>query len=175
MYAFPCARASKSSQQICLSPEPGRSSNQNTWVLKLTPVQSRWVVSCPLQPRTCHWNCVFLHNFSGMKRACWKTGSWRCYLSLEVVSSITILCRFLCGFIRVLPCQSIKIKPTNMPVGFRACVYVPVRVCVCVCIYAFLWGAFSWLHLLTALILGNCESIWLARWQSIKLTLGTQA
>ena len=30
----------------------------------------------------------FLHNFSGMKRTCWTTGSWRSCLSLEVVSSI---------------------------------------------------------------------------------------
>ena len=31
---------------------------------------------------------VFLHNFSGMKRTCWTTGSWRSCLSVEVVSSI---------------------------------------------------------------------------------------
>ena len=31
--------------------------------------------------------CI-LHNFSGMKRTCWTTGSWRCCLRLEVVSSI---------------------------------------------------------------------------------------
>ena len=41
-----------------------------------------------------------------------------CCLSLEVVSSIpagsTIIYRFLCGFICVSLCQSIKIKPTNM-------------------------------------------------------------
>ena len=64
------------------------------------------------------WNCVFLHNFSGVKRTCWTTGSWRSCLSLEVVSSIpagsTIIYRFLCGFICVSLCQSIKIKPTNM-------------------------------------------------------------
>ena len=53
-----------------------------------------------------------------MKRTCWTTGSWRSCLSLEVVSSIpawsTIIYRFLCGFICVSLCQSIKIKPTNM-------------------------------------------------------------
>ena len=41
------------------------------------------------------------------------------FLSLEVVSSIpdgsTIIFRFLCGFICVSLCQSIKIKPTNIP------------------------------------------------------------
>ena len=41
----------------------------------------------------------------------------KCCLSLEVVSSIpagsTIIYRFLCGFICVFLCQSIKIKPTN--------------------------------------------------------------
>ena len=53
-----------------------------------------------------------------MKRTCWTTGSWRCCLRPEVVSSIpsgsTIIYRFLCGFICVFLCQSIKIKPTNM-------------------------------------------------------------
>ena len=60
---------------------------------------------------------VFIrHNFSGMKQTCWTTGSWRCCLSLEIVSSIparsTIIYRFLCGFICVSLWQSIKIKPT---------------------------------------------------------------
>ena len=81
-------------------------------------VHSRQVVSCPVQPRARHWNCVFWRDFSGVKRTCWTTGSWRSCLSLEVVSSIpawsTIIYRFLCGFICVSPCQSIKIKPTNM-------------------------------------------------------------
>ena len=62
---------------------------------------------------------VFLDtNFSDMKRTCWTTGSWRSCLCLEVVSSIPagsmIIHRFLCGFICVSLCQSIKIKPTNM-------------------------------------------------------------
>ena len=90
-------------------------------VLKLTPVHSKRVVSCPVQPRSCHWDCGFLHNFIGMTRTCWTTGSWRrCLsrLSLEVVSSIpagsTIIYLFLCGFICVSLCQSIKIEPTNM-------------------------------------------------------------
>ena len=81
-------------------------------------MHSRRVVSCPVQPRACHWICVFWRKFSGVKRACWTTGSWRSCLSLEVVSSIpagsTIIYRFLCGFICVSLCQSIKIKPTNM-------------------------------------------------------------
>ena len=70
-------------------------------------------------------NCVYWHNFSGVKRSCWTTGSWRSCLSLEVVSSIpagsTIIYRFLCGFIYVSLCQSIKIKPTNM---YVLCVYI---------------------------------------------------
>ena len=81
-------------------------------------VHSRQVVSCPVQPRARHWSCVFWRDFSGVKRTCWTTGSWRSCLSLEVVSSIpvwsTIIYRFLCGFICVSLCQSIKIKPTNM-------------------------------------------------------------
>ena len=92
--------------------------NTHTQVLKLTPVHSRRVVRCPVQPHACHWDCVFGHNFSGMKRTCWTTGSWRCCLSLEVVSSTpagsTVIYIFLSGFICVSPCQSIKIKPTNM-------------------------------------------------------------
>ena len=90
----------------------------NTQVLKLTPVHSRRVVSCPVQPRACHWSCVVWRDFSGVKRTCWTTGSWRSCPSLEVVSSIpagsTIFYQFLCGLICVSLCQSIKIKPTNM-------------------------------------------------------------
>ena len=81
-------------------------------------MHSRRVVSCPVQPRACHWSCVFWRDFSGVKRTCWTTGSWRSCLSPEVVSSIpagsTIIYRFLCGFICVSLCQSIKIKPTNI-------------------------------------------------------------
>ena len=75
------------------------------------------VVQCGLR-QACHWNCVSWHNFSGVKRSCWTTGSWRSCLSLEVVSSIpagsTVIYWFLCGFICVSLCQSIKTKPTNM-------------------------------------------------------------
>ena len=58
LYGFPYARPSKLNQHICISPAPGRNSKL-TQVLKLTPVHSRRVVSCPVQPRVCHWNCVF--------------------------------------------------------------------------------------------------------------------
>ena len=79
-------------------------------------MHSREVVSCPVQPRARHWSCVFWREYNGVKRTCWTTGSWRSCLSLEVVSSIpawsTIIYRFLCGFICVFLCQSIKIKPT---------------------------------------------------------------
>ena len=85
-------------------------------------VHSRQVVSCPVQPRARHWSCVFWRDFRGVKRTCWTTGSWRSCLSLEVVSSIpawsTIIYRFLCGFICVSLCQSIKIKPTNMYIPY---------------------------------------------------------
>ena len=85
----------------------------NQWCSGIV-VSMQW----PLQPRACHLGLCFLHNFSGMKRTCWTTGSWRCCLSLEVVSSIpagsTIIYWFLCGFICVSLCQSINIKPTNM-------------------------------------------------------------
>ena len=62
----------------------------------------------------CRLRFRFWRDFSGVKRTCWTTGSWRSCLSLEVVSSIpavsTIIYRFLCGFICVSLCQSIKIK-----------------------------------------------------------------
>ena len=79
---------------------------------------SRDIYSCPVQLRACHWDCVFSHNFSGKKRTCWTTDSWRCCLRLEVVSSIptgsTMIYRLLCGSICVFLYQSIKINPTNM-------------------------------------------------------------
>ena len=81
-------------------------------------MHSRRVVSCPVQPRACHWSYVFWRDFSGVKRTCWTTGSWRRCSSLEVVSSIPagsrIIYRFFCGLICVSLCQSIKIKPRNM-------------------------------------------------------------
>ena len=77
----------------------------------------------------------FWRDFSGVKRTCWTTGSWRSCLSLEVVSSIpawsTIIYRFLCGFICVSLCQSIKIKPTNM--------YVCMYVCICIYVYMYIY------------------------------------
>ena len=36
----------------------GAVQNLHTQVLKLTPVHSRWVVSCPVQPWACQWSCV---------------------------------------------------------------------------------------------------------------------
>ena len=77
----------------------------HTQMSKLTPVHSKQVVNSPVPPRACHWDCVLAHNFSGMKRTCWTTGSWRCYLSLELSSSTpagsTMICRFLSGIIYV--------------------------------------------------------------------------
>ena len=65
----------------------------------------------------------FWRDFSGVKRTCWTSGSWRSCLSMKVVSSIpagsTIIHRFLCGFICVSLCQSIKIKPTNIYVNWN--------------------------------------------------------
>ena len=87
------------------------------WRVQVNRVDSLRTLN-PVQPRACHWSCVFWSNFGGVKRTCWTTGSWRSCLSLEVVSSIpagsTIIYRFLCGFICVSLCQSIKVKPTNI-------------------------------------------------------------
>ena len=85
---------------------------------------SRRVVSCPVPPRPCRWDCVYRHNWCGMKRTCW-TGSLRCCLSLDVVSSIparsTIIYRFLSGLIYAFPCPSAsKLKPTNMCYASKA-------------------------------------------------------
>ena len=104
-----------------ISPAPGRSSKLTHAGVEIDTCAFQTVVSCPVQPRACHWSCVFLRNFSGMKRTCWTTDSWLSCLSLEVVSSIPagsmIIYRFLCGFICVSLYQSIKIKPTNMLVN----------------------------------------------------------
>ena len=74
------------------------------------------VVKCSIG--ACHWSCYFWRNFSGVKRTCRSTGSWRIWLSLVVLSSIPagsmLICRFLCGFLCVSWSQSNKIKPTNM-------------------------------------------------------------
>ena len=74
------------------------------------------VVQCSLGPVI--EIVFFLHNFIGIKRTCWTTGSWWCCLGLEFVSSIpagsTVIYRFLCGFICVSLCQGITIKLTNM-------------------------------------------------------------
>ena len=95
----------------------------------------------------------FLRNFGGMKRTCWTTGSWRSCLSLAVVSSIpagsTIIYRFLCGFICVSLCQSIKIKPTNM----YACMYV--------CMYTYDIGICLHEHN-KCLLWANCAMWWCA-------------
>ena len=125
-------------------PQPEKRTTRVCMYVCMYVCMSRRVVSCPVQPRACHWSCVFWRDFSGVKRTCWTTGSWRSCLSLEVVSSIpagsTIIYRFLCGFICVSLCQSIPIKPTNMYVCMyvcvRGCVGAWVRACMCTCIYA---------------------------------------
>ena len=57
-------------------------------------------------------------------------------LSLEAVSSIpagsTIIYRFLCGFICVSLCQSIKIKNQQI------CMYVCVCMYICMCVYMYI-------------------------------------
>ena len=128
LYAFPCARASKLNQQICISPAPGRSSKLTHTGVEIDTMcipDRLSVVQCS------HGHVIgvafFWRDFSGVKRTCWTTGSWRSCLSLEVVSSIpawsTIIYRFLCGFIYVSLCQSIKIKPTNMYVCMYVCMF----------------------------------------------------
>ena len=118
LYAFPCARASKLNQQICISPAPGRSSKLTHTGVEIDTCAFQ--TGCQLSSAATGMSLElrFWRDFSGVKRTCWTTGSWRSCLSLEVVSSIpagsTIIYRFLCGFICVSLCQSIKIKPTNM-------------------------------------------------------------
>ena len=48
---------------------------------EFTPVHSRWVVSCPVQPRACHCDCVF-HTFS----VAWN--KWAGQLAAGVVASV---------------------------------------------------------------------------------------
>ena len=90
-------------------------------VLEMTPVHSRLVVSCPVQPRTCHWDCVISHNSFGLKRTGCTTDNWRCCLSLEVVRSIPTGSKIIHQWVYMRSmCQSIKIKPTN--IRTRVCV-----------------------------------------------------
>ena len=118
LYAFPCARASKLNQQICISPAPGRSSKLTHTGVEIDTCAFQ--TGCQLSSAATGMSLElrFWRDYSGVKRTYWTTGSWRSCLSLEVVSSIptgsTIIYRFLCGFICVSLCQSIKIKPTNM-------------------------------------------------------------
>ena len=115
---FPVPEHQHKTKKYVYRQRQGAVQNKHTQVLKLTPVHARRVVSCPVQPRACHWSCVFWRDFSCVKHTCWTTGSWRSCPSLEVVSSIpdgsTIIYRFLCGLICVFLCQNIKIKPRNM-------------------------------------------------------------
>ena len=120
--------------------------NTHVWVLKLIPVHS----SCPMQPRACHWDCVFWHNFSGIVRMCWTAGSWWCCLSLEVISSIpsgsTIIYRFLCELIFIFLCQGIKklnqriwlitiirrFRRFWFSIWMMSCIQY---ICICICIW----------------------------------------
>ena len=111
---FPVLEHQNQTKQIWILPAPGRSSK-----LKHTGVEidtCAFQTGCQLSDAASGMSLelCFWHNFSGMKRTCWTTGSWRSCLSLEVVSSIhtrsTIIYRFLCGFICVSLCPSIKIK-----------------------------------------------------------------
>ena len=90
----------------------------NTQVLKLTPCAFQTGGQLSSAATGTSLELRFWRKFDGVKRTCWTTGSWRSWISLEVVSSIpawsTIIYRFLCGFICVSLCQIIKIKPTNM-------------------------------------------------------------
>ena len=118
LYAFPCTRASKLNQQICISPAPGRSSKLTHTSIEIDTFAFQTGCQMSSAASGMSLELRFLRNFSGVKPTCWTTGSWWSCLSLEVVSSIpvgsTIIYRFLCGFICVSLCQSIKIKPTNM-------------------------------------------------------------
>ena len=49
---------------------------------KLTFRYSRRIFSCPVQPRACHWSCVFWRNFSGVKL------TWSCQLAARGVASV---------------------------------------------------------------------------------------
>ena len=128
LYAFPCARASKLNQQICISPAPGCSSK-----LTHTGVE---IDTCAFQT-----GCQLSSAATGMSlelrflalfqwREAYVLDNWQL---AELPQSggrefdprrSTIIYRFLCGFICVSLCQSIKIKPTNMYVCMYVCMYI---------------------------------------------------
>ena len=110
LQAFPCARASKLNEHICILPEPGRSSKSTHTGVEIDTCAFQ--MGCQLSSAAMGMSLglcglFFLHSFSGMKRTCWTTGSWRCCLCLEVVSSIptgsTMIYRFLSEFKCVFP------------------------------------------------------------------------
>ena len=100
-----------------------KSMTGNRWAIK-------WAIKVIKQTnRKEYLNCILFYMMKtfDMRRlschdcTCWTTGCWWSCLSLEVVSSIPagskIIYRFLCGFICVSLCQSIKIKPINMDIA----------------------------------------------------------
>ena len=120
---------SELNQQICISPAPGRSSKLTRTGVEIDTCAFQ--TGCQLSSAATGMSLElrFMARFQWREAyTCWTTGSWRSCLSLEVVSSIpagsTIIYRFLCGFICVSLCQSIKIKPTNMYAYMYVCMYV---------------------------------------------------
>ena len=64
LFAVPCVRASKlkfENMYVCRTREQFKT---NTQVLKMTPVNYRRVVSCPVPPQSCHWDCFFFDTIS---------------------------------------------------------------------------------------------------------------
>ena len=53
---FPVPEHQNQTNNYAYRQRQGAVQNQHTQVLKLTPVHSRRVVSCPLQLRACHWS-----------------------------------------------------------------------------------------------------------------------
>ena len=111
----------KINQEICISPAPGRTSKLTHTGVEIDTCAFQ--TGCQLSSAATGMSLElrFWRDFSGVKRTCWTTGSWRSCPSLEVVSSIpdgsTIIYRFLCGLICISLCQSIIIKPRNMYIG----------------------------------------------------------
>ena len=79
---------------------------------------------------------IFWGSLFGVERACWTTGTWRCCLSLHVVSSIPIWCttifQLLCGLYECSLTRASRLKQ-------QTCMYMYVAMVCMWYVYYFVW------------------------------------
>ena len=134
LYAFPCARASKLNQQICISPAPGRSSKLTHTGVEIDTCAFQ--TGCPL-PSAASGMSLRLRFFTQFQwREAYVLDNWQL---AELPQSggrefdprrvhVNPIYRFL-RFICVSLCQSIKIKPTKIYVSVSYPSLVQIMAC----------------------------------------------